>query len=86
MFVPTACSKLLQVTCNKLSRTTRLVTKVYSGFVNEITTQRLHSRPKLQGCFIKVYMTRNFLSPSWKDLLKLYNNFFCSSLRYNLNV
>ena len=27
---------------------------------------------------IKVYMTRNFLSPSWKDLLKLYNNFFFS--------
>ena len=27
---------------------------------------------------VKVYMTRNFLSPSWKDLLKLYNNFFCS--------
>ena len=26
----------------------------------------------------KVYMTRNFLSSSWKDLLKQYNNFFCS--------
>ena len=26
----------------------------------------------------KVYMTRNFLSPSWKDLLKQYNNFFFS--------
>ena len=28
--------------------------------------------------FIKVYMTQNCLFPSWKDLLKLYNNFFCS--------
>ena len=27
---------------------------------------------------LKVYMTHNFLSPSWKDLLKQYNNFFCS--------
>ena len=27
---------------------------------------------------LKVYMTRNCLFPSWKDLLKLYNNFFCS--------
>ena len=26
----------------------------------------------------KVNMTQNFLSPSWKDLLKQYNNFFCS--------
>ena len=28
--------------------------------------------------YFKVYMTQNFLSPSWKDLLKQYNNFFCS--------
>ena len=28
--------------------------------------------------YLKVYMTRNFLSPSWKDLLKQYNNFFYS--------
>ena len=33
---------------------------------------------KLQLLILKVYMTRNCLSPSWKDLLKLYNNFFCS--------
>ena len=26
----------------------------------------------------KANMTRNFLFPSWKDLLKLYNNFSCS--------
>ena len=32
-------------------------------------------------CYVlKVDMTRNFLSPSWKDLLKLYSNFFCSFL------
>ena len=31
----------------------------------------------IYGVF-KVYITRNFLSPSWKDLLKQYNNFFCS--------
>ena len=28
--------------------------------------------------FLKVYMTQNFLFPSWKDLLKLYNNFLYS--------
>ena len=41
----------------------------------------LHCRNLHICCMVYVFlkcMTRNFLSSSWKDLLKLYNNFFCS--------
>ena len=45
----------------------------------ELAQVELDKAEKLRiQVIIKVYMTRNFLSPSWKDLLKLYNDFFCS--------
>ena len=43
-----------------------------------LETDKIQRGKKWSNQNIKVYMTGNFLSPGWKDLLKLYNNFFCS--------